>query len=46
MLIYNKVRGNNGQYKFNFDMSGAKSDIYLVKIGSATFGKVKKIVVK
>jgi hypothetical protein len=44
-LIRNKVFQNNGRYEFEFDMSYAPSGMYLVRLGNASFGKIKKIVV-
>ena len=45
-VIYNRVPNVNGIYNYDFDMSYAAPGVYLVRLGSDTFGKVKKIVVK
>ena len=45
-LIHNKVESVNGQYHYDFDMSYASPGVYLVRLGSESFGKVKRIVVK
>ncbi|MCF6171831.1 MAG: T9SS type A sorting domain-containing protein [Bacteroidales bacterium] len=44
-LIQNRVEKQNGKYIFRFDMSYAKPGMYLVRLGTAGFGKVKKIIV-
>ena len=44
-LIHNRVENTNGLYSFDFDMSYAAKGIYLVRLGSEKFGKVKRIVV-
>jgi len=45
-VISNRVNNVNGSYSYNFDMSYAAPGVYLVRLGSSTFGKVQKIVVK
>ncbi len=45
-VIQNRVENVNGQYEFDFDMSYASPGMYLVRLGSSSFGKVKKIVVQ
>jgi hypothetical protein len=45
-VINNRVNNVNGSYKYDFDMSYAAPGVYLVRLGSSTFGKVQKIVVK
>ena len=45
-VIYNIVQSNNGHYYYDFDMSYAAPGMYLVRLGSDNYGKVKKIVVK
>jgi hypothetical protein len=45
-VIYNRVYNVNGQYSYDIDMSYAAPGVYLVRIGSDRYGKVKKIVVK
>ena len=44
-VIQNWVRKEGGVYQYDFDMSYAKPGLYLVRLGSATFGKVQKIIV-
>ena len=45
-VIYNRVPNINGSYFYDFDMSYAAPGVYLVRLGSEKFGKVKKILVK
>ena len=45
-LIENKVLNVNGKYLYDFDMSYSKPGVYIVRLGSSSFGKVKRIVVK
>ena len=45
-VIYNRVPNVNGTYTYDFDMSYAAPGVYLLRLGSDKFGKVKKIVVK
>lgn len=44
-LVYNKVYCENGKYKYDFDMSYAPRGIYLLRLGSNKFGKIKRFVV-
>lgn len=44
-VIQNWVYNNGGKYEYDFDMSHAPPGVYLVRLGSSNFGKVKKIVV-
>ncbi|NLO52277.1 MAG: T9SS type A sorting domain-containing protein, partial [Bacteroidales bacterium] len=45
-IISNRVENVNGLYEYDFDMSYAAPGVYLLRLGSATFGKIKKITVK
>jgi hypothetical protein len=45
-LINNRVENVNGKYVYDIDLSYAKPGIYLVRLGSDSFGKIKKIVVR
>jgi hypothetical protein len=45
-VLRNRVTNINGQYDFDFDMSYAQKGVYLVRLGSESFGKVKRIVVQ
>ncbi len=45
-LINNRVENIDGKYKYDFDMSFTTPGIYLVRLGSDSFGKVKRIVVR
>jgi len=45
-VLRNRVDQVNGNYQYNFDMSYAPKGIYLIRLGSETFGKVKRIVVQ
>ena len=37
---------NTGSYNYNLDLSYVAKGVYLVRIGNASFGKVKKIIVE
>jgi len=45
-VIRNRVENVNGSYTFDFDMSFAQPGIYLLRLGSDDFGKVKRFIVK
>jgi len=45
-LISNRVEKTGDRYEFNVDMSYAKPGMYLVRLGTDSFGKVKRIIVK
>lgn len=45
-IIQNRVQNVSGRYEYNFDMSHASKGVYLLRLGSDTFGKVKRIVVQ
>ena len=45
-LISNRVENVNGRYAYDIDMSYSSPGIYLVRLGSNSFGKVKKIIVE
>lgn len=45
-LVYNRVRNVNGTYTYDIDMSYAKPGIYIVRLGTDEYGKVKRIIVK
>jgi hypothetical protein len=45
-LISNRVPLNANRYTFDFDMSYAPRGVYLLRLGSAGFGKVKRFVVE
>jgi len=45
-LISNRVEKTGDFYEFAFDMSYAKPGMYLVRLGTDNFGKVKRIIVK
>ncbi|MBN1339617.1 MAG: T9SS type A sorting domain-containing protein [Bacteroidales bacterium] len=44
-VIQNRVPKVNDSYKFDFDMSYASPGVYLLRLGSDRFGKVKRFVV-
>jgi hypothetical protein len=44
-LIQNQVNGIAGEYTLELDMSSAPAGVYLLRIGTSKFGKVKRIVV-
>jgi hypothetical protein len=45
-VIYNRVQNVGGKYEYKFDMSYAPAGIYLLRLGSANFGKVERFVVQ
>jgi len=45
-LVQNWVENIGGTYTYGLDMSYAPAGVYLVRMGTAEFGKVKRIVVK
>jgi len=45
-LVENKVECINGKYTYNLDLSYAQPGAYVVRLGSAKYGKVKRIIVK
>ena len=45
-VIHNRVNNVNGKYEYDFDMSYAAPGIYLIRLGSSSFGKVKRFVVR
>jgi len=45
-LINNRVNNVDGRYEYDFDMSYAAPGIYLVRLGSDSFGKVKRFFVE
>jgi hypothetical protein len=45
-MLYYRVEKENNVYQYQLDMSYASSGVYLVKLGNANGGKVKRIVVK
>ncbi len=44
-VLYNRVYEQNGTFQYDLDMSYAAAGVYLIRIGSDKYGKVKKIVV-
>lgn len=45
-IIFNRVNNINGIYEYDFDMSFAKPGVYLLRIGSSSYGKIKKFIVE
>lgn len=45
-VIYNRVQNIGGKYVYAFDMSYAPAGIYLLRLGSESFGKVERFVVQ
>ncbi|NOR88496.1 MAG: T9SS type A sorting domain-containing protein, partial [Bacteroidales bacterium] len=45
-LVSNRVYSENGKYTYDLDMSYAQAGVYIIRLGSESYGKVKKIVVK
>ncbi len=46
MLLRNRVMPVNGEYRFDLDMSHAPRGVYLLRLGSEKFGKVRRFVVE
>jgi hypothetical protein len=46
MMVRNMVRPINGTYTFDLDMSYAPRGVYLLRLGSEGFGKIKRFVVE
>lgn len=45
-LVENRVDKMNGRYVYHLDLSYAKPGAYILRLGSAKYGKVKRIMVK
>jgi len=45
-IISDAIEPENGKYVYNIDMKTKSSGVYLVRVGTKTFGKVKRIVVR
>ncbi len=45
-VIQNLVPNVNGTYHFDFDMSYAPKGVYLIRLGTENFGKVKRFIVQ
>ena len=45
-LVENRVANINGRYTYNLDLSYAKPGAYIIRLGNAQYGKVKRIIVK
>ena len=45
-LLHNRVMNDNGTYSYDIDMSYAKPGMYIVRLGTVDYGKIKKIIVK
>jgi hypothetical protein len=45
-LVENRIEKVNGQYTYPLDLSYAKAGVYIVRVGTHQYGKVKKIFVK
>lgn len=45
-LVENRVENVNGKYVYRLDLSYAQPGAYIIRLGSAQYGKVKKILVK
>ena len=45
-MIVNEVENIGGTYTYDIDMSFAPAGVYLVRLGTDTFSKIKRIVVK
>lgn len=45
-VIQNRVPNIDGDYRYDFDMSHAPKGVYLLRLGTDNFGKVKRFVVQ
>lgn len=45
-LVENRLVPVNGSYRYHLDMSFARPGVYIIRLGNATYGKVKRIVVE
>jgi hypothetical protein len=45
-LVKNRVYYENGQYRYMLKLNGLASGVYLVRLGTNQFGRVKRIIVK
>ncbi len=45
-LVENKVVYSNGRYTYPLDMSYAASGVYIIRMGTHKYGKVKKLIIK
>ena len=45
-LVENRIEKANGRYTYPLDLSYAKAGVYVVRVGTHQYGKVKKIFVK
>ena len=45
-LVENRVENINGRYVYQLDLSYAKPGAYIIRLGNAQYGKVKRIIVK
>jgi len=45
-LVENRIEKTNGRYVYPLDLSYAKPGVYVVRVGTYQYGKVKKIFVK
>ncbi len=45
-LVRNRVYYENGQYRYMLQLNGLAAGVYLVRLGTNQFGRVKRIIVK
>jgi len=45
-VLANWIENSNGSYTYQLDMSYASAGVYLVRMGTGSFGRVKRILVK
>jgi hypothetical protein len=45
-FVNNRVENVNGSYSYTLNLDGLSSGVYLVRLGTSKFGKVKRIIVK
>ena len=45
-MVYYKMDNNGGEFNYNLDMSYIAKGVYLVRVGNAESGKVKRLLIK
>jgi hypothetical protein len=45
-LVKNRVNYSNGEYRYELNTNGLASGVYLIRLGTEQYGKVKRIVIE
>ena len=45
-FVKNRVKNSNGLYTYQLNLNGLSAGVYLVRLGTTDFGKVKRIIVR